>query len=124
MQSTISASVPAPEYYLEERCYISELSNTELDPAVSVARARVIPGVTTRWHRLHAVSERYLILEGMGRVEIGTLPPADVGPGAVVLIPPGCPQRITNSGNEDLVFLAVCTPRFALAAYEDLEPQS
>ena len=39
------------EYYTEERCYISELSNTPADPDASIARARVLPGVTTRWHR-------------------------------------------------------------------------
>jgi len=28
-------------------------------------------------------------------------------------------QRITNIGDTDLVFLALCTPRFTRAAYED-----
>jgi hypothetical protein len=51
------------EYYTEERCYITELSNTPNDPDVSIARARVLPGVTTRWHRLRATTERYLMLE-------------------------------------------------------------
>ena len=39
-----------------------------------------------------------------------------------VLIPPGTRQRIANIGDADLLFLAVCTPRFTRAAYEDLEP--
>jgi len=82
----------------------------------------VEPGVTTRWHRLRGVTERYLILAGRGRVEVGELPAEDVGPGAVVLIPPGIRQRITNTGEDDLIFLAVCTPRFMLAGYEDVEP--
>jgi mannose-6-phosphate isomerase-like protein (cupin superfamily) len=55
-------------------------------------------------------------------MEVGNLPAQDVSPGDVVLIPPGCPQRITNSGDEDLVFLAVCTPRFLPDNYEDLDP--
>jgi oxalate decarboxylase/phosphoglucose isomerase-like protein (cupin superfamily) len=38
-----------------------------------------------------------------------------------VYIPPGCPQRIANIGAADLVFLAICTPRFVRDAYEDLE---
>ena len=29
----------------------------------------------------------------------------------------GVPQRITNIGDEDLVFLCVCTPRFVQRAY-------
>jgi mannose-6-phosphate isomerase-like protein (cupin superfamily) len=39
----------------------------------------------------------------------------------VVLIPAACPQRITNTGAGDLVFLAICTPRFTYEAYEELE---
>jgi mannose-6-phosphate isomerase-like protein (cupin superfamily) len=112
----------ATEYFFAEGCFITEWWNTSADQAVSVARARVKPGVTTRWHRLRNTTERYLILEGRGRVEVGDGPPEDVGPGAVVLIPPGVRQRITNLGDADLIFLAVCTPRFTLAGYEDMEP--
>jgi mannose-6-phosphate isomerase-like protein (cupin superfamily) len=110
----------ATEYFFAEGCFITEWWNTSADQAVSVARARVKPGVTTRWHRLRVVTERYLILEGQGRVEVGELPPEDVGPGAVVLIPPGVRQRITNMGDADLIFLAICTPRFTLTVYEDV----
>lgn len=80
------------------------------------------PGITTRWHRVRDTAERYVILEGKGRVEVGELAPQDVAPGDVVLIPPSCRQRITNLGSGDLVFLAVCTPRFTQEAYEDIEP--
>ena len=75
------------EFYTAENCYILELSNTPDDPAASIARARVTPGVTTRWHRLVGTTERYVILEGRGRVEVGSLPPQDVSSGDVVLIP-------------------------------------
>jgi mannose-6-phosphate isomerase-like protein (cupin superfamily) len=111
----------AAEFYTEERCYIVELSNTPDDPDVSIARARVESGVTTRWHRVIDTAERYVILRGRGQVEIGTLVPHQVEAGDVVLIPPSSPQRITNTGDEDLVFLAICTPRFRPEAYEDLE---
>ena len=111
----------ATESFFAEGCFITEWWNSTADPEVSVARARVEPGVTTRWHRLRGVTERYLILEGRGRVEVGDLPPEDVEPGAVVLIPPGTRQRITNTGDADLIFLAVCTPRFTLADYEEVE---
>jgi mannose-6-phosphate isomerase-like protein (cupin superfamily) len=112
----------ATEYFFAEGCFITEWWNSTADPAVSVARARVEPGVTTRWHRLRDATERYLILEGRGRVEVGDGPPEEVGPGAGVLIPPGVRQRITNLGDADLIFLAICTPRFTLAGYEDLDP--
>lgn len=112
---------PPAEYYFEERCYITELSNSADDPEVSIARARVEPGVTTRLHRLVGVTERYLILEGRGRVEIGTAPPRDARPGDVFIIAPGVPQRISNVGSTDLICLAVCTPRFTGEAYQDIE---
>ncbi len=108
------------EYFIDEGCHIVEVSNSAADPALSLARARVEPGVTTRWHLLEGVAERYVILAGRGRVEVGDLPPQEVGVGDVVLIPPGVRQRIANSGDTDLVFFCVCTPRFDPAAYRDL----
>ncbi len=108
------------EFYTSERCYITELSNTPDDPGASIARTRVEPGVTTRWHRLKGTCERYYILSGKGQMEIGKLPPKEVSAGDIVLIPSMEPQRITNTGPDDLVFLAICTPRFSIDAYEDI----
>lgn len=122
MNPAIRLLDPAAEFFTAEKCHILELSNTPEDPDASIARARVEPGVVTRLHRLAGVTERYVILEGRGRAEIGALPPQDVGPGDVLLIPPGCPQRIANIGTTDLVFLALCTPRFRSELYEDIEP--
>ncbi|MEN6331763.1 MAG: cupin domain-containing protein [Smithella sp.] len=109
------------EFYIPEGCYITEVSNTSDDPGLSIARARVEPGVTTRWHRLNGITERYYIIEGKGVMEVGELPPQEVAAGDVVLIPPRCRQRITNSGSNDLILLAVCTPRFCNEAYEDVD---
>ena len=120
MRATIRQLVAADEFATPEGCHIVEVSNSPDDPGLSIARARVEPGVTTRWHRLAATAERYVILEGSGRVEIGDRAPADVRPGDVVLIPPQCRQRITNTGSGDLVFLAICTPRFTNDCYESL----
>jgi mannose-6-phosphate isomerase-like protein (cupin superfamily) len=121
MQPAILRSDAQPELHTDERCWIRELANAAGDPALSIARARVAPGVVTRWHRLRDIAERYVILEGRGRVEVGDLAPADVGPGDVVVIPPGVRQRIASAGPQDLVFLALCTPRFVPEAYEDVE---
>jgi mannose-6-phosphate isomerase-like protein (cupin superfamily) len=115
---------PDAEFHTAERCFINELSNNAADPDASIARARVPPGVTTRWHRLRGVTERYVLLSGSGRVEVGNLPAQEVSPGDVVIIPPGCRQRITALGNEELIFLAICTPRFQPDAYEDIDPES
>lgn len=120
MQEKIVPFDPRGEFYASEGCFILELSNTPEDPEVSIARARVSPGVTTNWHLVRNTVERYVILEGKGRVEVGDLPPQEVGPGDVVIIPPDYRQRIANIGKSDLIFLCFCTPRFVPDAYEDL----
>lgn len=114
----------AAEFFTDERCHIRELSNGSHDPSVSIAEARVEPGVTTRWHSLDGITERYCITGGSGLVEVGERPPQPVGCGDVVIIPPGCRQRIRNIGAVDLRFLAICSPRFTPAAYRDLDPIS
>jgi mannose-6-phosphate isomerase-like protein (cupin superfamily) len=110
---------PGQEYWFEEGCYILELLNDPADPDVSVARARVPAGTTTAWHFLHGTTERYVILSGSGEVGVGDDPPAAVGSFDVVVIPPGVRQRIRNTGAEDLVFLAICSPRFRSDNYRE-----
>lgn len=109
------------EYFTDERCHILELVNTPDDSGMSIARARVEPGVTTKQHRVAGTTERYVVLEGAGRVQIEGLGEQDVGVGDVVIIPPGVPQAITNTGEQDLVFLCICTPRFEWGNYASLE---
>jgi mannose-6-phosphate isomerase-like protein (cupin superfamily) len=104
-----------------ERCWILESQNTPEDPAVSIARARVERGITTAWHAVEGTIERYVIVEGRGRVEVGDVPPTEVWPGDVVLIPAGVRQRIANIGACDLIFYCVCTPRFEQRNYRELE---
>lgn len=121
MQAALQKVDESREYYFSEGCHILELSNSAADPAVSIARARVEPGVTTRLHSLNQTIERYVIMAGTGYVDIGDHLAGEVGPGDVVLIPPGCPQKISNTGDDDLVFLAICSPRFKLECYQELE---
>ncbi|RFF28220.1 MULTISPECIES: cupin domain-containing protein [unclassified Wenzhouxiangella] len=118
---TIRHAHDCPEYWFEEGCWITELSNTDDDPALSIARARVAPGGITRWHALDGITERYTIVSGRGRVELGNGVREAVAIGDVVIIPPGLAQRIENTGEDDLVFLALCTPRFRSACYRDLD---
>jgi len=119
--SNIIRPDPSKEFFMEEGCYILEILNTEGDPDLSIAMARVLPQHTTRWHRLKGITERYYILNGKGLVELGNNPPHEVNRGDLVCIPPMCPQRIKNIGHEDLLFLAICTPRFRKELYEDIE---
>ena len=106
------------EYFTKERCHILELSNTADDPHVSVARARVEPGISTAAHRVHGTVERYVVLQGEGIATVEGMAPVRVQVGDVVVIPAGASQFVHNTGAEDLIFLCVCTPRFEWDNYE------
>ncbi len=121
MQAEIKKHHAVAEYETDERCHITEIANHAGDADVSIARARVEPGVTTAWHRLNGICERYIIISGQGRVEIDDQAPVDVQPGDVVIIPPQARQRIANTGSTDLIFYCVCSPRFQQIYYESLE---
>ena len=107
-------------FYTEERCHITELLNTSQCNEVSLAECRVAPGVTTQLHSL-SVAERYVIQQGRGVMELRMSAPFAIEVGDCVLIPAECPQRVVNTGTEDLVFLCVCTPRFEEQDYAVLE---
>ena len=124
MQPEIKKANQAIEFETDERCHITEVANDPGDEFVSIARARVEPGVTTAWHKLDNISERYIIVSGQGRVEIGELQPVEVLQGDVVRIPANLAQRITNTGQDDLIFFAVCTPPFERARYINLEQEN
>ena len=117
MQPKIVKQDLTREYPLPENCLILETWNTSADESVSIARARVAPGATTKWHCLEGIIERYLLVEGRGLVEIGTLEPVEMAPGDLAVIPAGVRQRITNTGPTDLVFYCICSPRFAPECY-------
>lgn len=121
MRAEIRKARDMDEYLTAERCHIVEVANDDGDEQVSIARARVEPGVTTAWHVLDGIGERYIIVAGRGRVEIGDLEAVEVESGDVVRIPPGLRQRIANTGDSDLVFYAVCAPPFRAERYHALE---
>ena len=103
---------PESEFYTDERCHIIEIVNTSEHPNISMAQARVLPGVHTASHLLNGTTEWYYILEGQGDMYLGNVLVGRLNKGDVVHIPPGKPQSIHNIGQEDLVFLCICTPRF------------
>ena len=121
MQAKIHFPDPATEFLTEERCHILESWNSPDDSSVSIAKIRVEPGVSTANHVLDKIHERYVILSGEGSVVIGDLPPAKVVAGDVVIIPANTPQRISNTGDTDLIFYAICTPRFEQSCYRKLD---
>lgn len=104
-----------------ERCTIEEWLNVPEVSDVSVARAIVAAGITTELHAVKATREIYIIESGSGDVEDGSAEPVSVSVGDIVIIDADSPQRIHNTGQADLVFLCVCTPRFQQHAYEILQ---
>lgn len=119
MSETIHRFDPGQEYYFEEGCFIVETSNSESDEEVSIARARVAPGCQTNWHFLEGTTERYVIITGNGLVEVGSEDGREVSEGDVVIIPAGVRQRIKNLAESDLIFLAICSPRFRKHNYRE-----
>ena len=122
MPDFIRRAADADETWFEEGCWIRECSNHPDDPECSIAQARVPAGAQTRWHRLTGTTERYVVLRGTGTVEVEAQR-SDIGPGDVVIIPPGARQRV-RAGPDELVFLAICTPRFRPEIYEDVESEA
>lgn len=97
-----------------ENCFIAEnFSNKD----ISVAQARVKPGITTFSHHLIGVNEIYLITSGKGQVDVADLKSTKVSKGDLIVIPAGCSQRISNIGKKDLVFYCICTPKFTTECY-------
>lgn len=106
-------------WFASEEVWIHESLNRVDHEPLSIARARVEPGRGTRWHTVDGITERYIIISGRGRAWIGD-DVFEVGSGDVVVIPPGVRQRIDNLGAADLVFYALCTPRFVPERYRSL----
>src|SRR5687767_5068526 len=102
---TIFSDRSSTEFLTDENCFITEIMNVNEHQNVSIAKARVLRGVTTKVHWLKNTSEYYYILQGQGEVEIDGQMEGIVRPGDVIPIPPNISQRIKNTGQEDLIFL-------------------
>src|SRR5258705_515336 len=74
MKAEVCRADPSREFLTAEKCFILEVANDAGDPEVSIAWARVPASVTTKWHRVRGIVERYVIVSGTGRVEVGNLP--------------------------------------------------
>ena len=113
--------ISSPEFWTDERCFITECLNSEEIEEFSLAIARVRPAVTTQLHYLRDTKEIYIIRKGTGLVFVGQQE-FKVSVGDSIVIPANTPQRITNlSSTEDLEFYCHCSPRFVPEVYENLE---
>ena len=78
----------------------------------SLAEATVPPGGETIEHFHRASEEIYHFTAGAGRMRLGGLE-ADVRAGDTVVIAPGVPHKLWNTGDEPLVLLCCCAPPYS-----------
>lgn len=100
------------EITANDGCRLRELLHPERGDSglpYSLALARVEPGGATHPHFLKEEREVYYIMQGRGRMHIGSESSA-VGPGDAVVIPAGEIQWIECAGDEPLSFLALVSP--------------
>ena len=93
---------------------IRELAGVPSGNAVnqSLAEATVPPGGETFEHYHRASEEIYHFTRGAGRMRLGAQE-ADVRVGDTVVIAPGVPHKLWNTGDEDLVLLCCCAPPYS-----------
>ncbi|MEO6613411.1 MAG: cupin domain-containing protein [Chitinophagaceae bacterium] len=106
------------EFPTPENCFITEIQNSTAYPGLSLAKARVNTGLRTELHILKDTDEMYYILSGTGEMEVGGELVGLVEPGDLVFIPRNISQRIKNTGDNDLLFLCICSPRFEPGNYQ------
>lgn len=75
----------------------------------SLARVLITPGNASQAHYHWKSEESYLILSGTATLNINGQV-YRLNPGEAVLIEPHEVHKISNQGDEDLIFLAVCVP--------------
>ena len=78
----------------------------------SLAEALVPAGCTTLLHRHDCTEEIYHVTRGTGVMTLGA-EKFPIGPGDSVLIPPGTPHRVANSGETELLILCCCAPAYS-----------
>ncbi len=78
----------------------------------SLAEATVPAGGATTEHYHRVTEELYLITAGTGRMRLDG-EERDVRAGDCIVIPPGAPHQIVNSGDAPLRLLCCCAPAYS-----------
>ncbi len=78
----------------------------------SLAEATLPPGGETAEHLHPASEEIYYFTAGSGRMRLGEQE-AEITSGDCVVIPPGTPHKLWNTGPEPLVLLCCCAPAYS-----------
>jgi mannose-6-phosphate isomerase-like protein (cupin superfamily) len=103
-----------PSFITADGSSIRELAGIPTGNATnqSLAEATVPPGGDTIEHFHRTSEEIYLFTSGMGRMRLGEQE-APVRAGDAVVIPPGIPHKLHNTGPEPLVLLCCCAPPYS-----------
>ncbi len=101
-------------YVTKDKSTICELFHPGSSPVrgLSVAEALVEPGKETEAHVHERSQEIYYIIEGEGEMRLGEEAFA-VKKYDAILIPPGTPHCVRNSGTMALRMLCVCCPAYS-----------
>jgi mannose-6-phosphate isomerase-like protein (cupin superfamily) len=93
---------------------IRELAHPAWTPAEnqSLAEATVQPGEETAEHYHPRSEELYYFVAGQGRMRLGA-DEAPVAAGDCVVIAPGTPHKLWNTGPVPLVLLCCCAPAYS-----------
>jgi len=78
----------------------------------SLAEATLAPGGETDEHYHVLAEELYFFTAGGGRLRVGD-DEREVHAGHCVVIPPGAPHKLWNTGSEPLVLLCCCAPAYS-----------
>ena len=78
----------------------------------SLAEATVPAGGETEEHYHGVTEEIYFFTSGSGRMRLGD-EEREVGPGDTVVIAPGVPHKLWNTGSEPLKLLCCCSPPYS-----------
>jgi mannose-6-phosphate isomerase-like protein (cupin superfamily) len=78
----------------------------------SLAEATLDPGGETAEHYHPRAEELYYFVAGAGRMRLDE-DEAPVAAGDCVVIPPGTPHKLWNSGSTPLVLLCCCAPAYS-----------
>jgi mannose-6-phosphate isomerase-like protein (cupin superfamily) len=94
---------------------IRELAGPAWTPArhQSLAEATLEPGGETAEHYHPRAEELYYFVAGEGQMRLGNQEPAAITSGDCVVIPPGTPHKLWNTGREPLVLLCCCAPAYS-----------
>ena len=106
---------------------IMKIPNTDLAEQLGARKLgarlwRLPPFSANTWHRHVEQEELYFVLEGTGRLRVGT-DTLTIPTYGAVLVPPSCLRQVFNDTLEDVLWLVCGAPRHEVAERADLYPE-